>query len=68
MTRLNNAERFWFSVEKTPDHWLWAGSKTKDGYGQFGAMKAHVFSLSLSLWQSANRRCLSYRVLPKKLR
>jgi hypothetical protein len=28
-------ERFWAKVEKTPDCWLWTGSRNDDGYGDF---------------------------------
>jgi hypothetical protein len=29
---MDDSERFWNNVERTPDHWLWKGS-TSGGYG-----------------------------------
>jgi hypothetical protein len=50
---LPQEERFWSHVKKTKTCWLWRGSKTTDGYGQFstgtdrGTVGAHVFSFYL---------------------
>jgi len=52
-TLFTQEERFWSYVEKTKTCWLWRGSRTKDGYGQFstrtdrGTVGAHVFSFYL---------------------
>lgn len=55
-TRSTAAERFWAKVDKTGTCWLWTGSTTVRGYGQFGAggksgknYRAHVWA-----WEQVN--------------
>jgi hypothetical protein len=42
------SDRFWRRVEKTPGCWIWTGSRTRDGYGQFTSARicvgAHRYS------------------------
>lgn len=50
------AARFWIKVNKTPDCWLWTGSKNETGYGRIqrgarglGVIKAHRLSYELNV-------------------
>ncbi len=49
------AFEFWLRVEqRNPDQcWLWSGSKTKDGYGQFGGRRRRVYAHRFS-WELHN--------------
>lgn len=48
-------ERFWRKVDIRPDHWLWTGNCTPNGYGKFSwredgkiiSVGAHVFAYRL---------------------
>ncbi len=68
MPRSTTIERFWSRVEKPPEDstsecWLWSGRKDRNGYGKLsigasGEVKAHRFSLALSLNRSIKDRLL----------
>jgi hypothetical protein len=49
--KLTTEQRYWSKVTKGPDHWLWTGSKSADGYGRFSAdgksVLAHRFAYQL---------------------
>jgi hypothetical protein len=75
----SDEERFFSYVEETPACWLWIGSTTKDGYGQFGSTRfgtvsAHRFSFYVhnGVWPSGDvchsRDCERNCVNPSHLR
>ena len=58
MSSLNEVDRFWAKVDKTPGHgpwgdcWLWTGAVNDSGYGKLSAKgskayRAHKFSYEL---------------------
>lgn len=57
--RLVTIDRFWASVDATGECWLWTGTRSRKGYGQFSIgpranctqVRAHRFA-----WEMANER------------
>lgn len=49
------ASEFWLRVDKhkSTECWLWTGSKTKDGYGQFGGRRRRIYAHRFS-WELHN--------------
>lgn len=66
-------ERFWSNVEKTAECWVWKGTLTEKGYGQFHAsgetLRAHPFAWEITngpipqgqwvLHRCDNRKCVN---------
>lgn len=42
--RRTPVERFWSKVDKTQTCWLWTGTATPKGYGQFAPHRVHVYA------------------------
>jgi hypothetical protein len=52
--RSNPAERFWRTVSKDTDCWIWLGSKREKGYGQFTIYPGRVVLAHRYAWQLTN--------------
>lgn len=57
-------ERFWKSVNKTDDCWLWTASLDKDGYGKFYVngkhIRAHAYSFTLHTGESTTGKMVCH--------
>ncbi|MEP6925556.1 MAG: hypothetical protein ABI954_13900 [Pyrinomonadaceae bacterium] len=43
MAKSLNLERFWARVDKSGEHWIWKGAKTKMGYGKIMLNKREIY-------------------------